>query len=306
MVTRPLASPLRGRNASRPVLSSLRWRFGRMVARVIGPGQSEGIGLRDSHPGLILLRFGILRFGIMTFGWCLSAAPVWKAPAEIPFGQLAVLELREDDPALPALPRPAEEKLGPFALRSVEPLSDGRGWRLTVQALRPGMAIIPAMDLGDKRRSPVLKINVPRTVPFGAPWMGVGGGQGDILPYVPFPWAWVSLLGVPPLALALWLVRRWRRNSHARTLHHVRRVFAHHWPPKNSERATLDHAHEQGRDLLAARFGEEARSWGVAEFRLRQLEVWATWTQSLDAARFARKEPPFPPLKDLLKTLEGP
>lgn len=216
-----------------------------------------------------------------------------------------MLELREEDPARPALPRPAEETLGPFALRGVEPLPDGRGWRLTVQALRPGMAVIPALDLGDGRRSPVLKVNVPRTVPFGAPWMGVGGGQGDLLPRIPFPWAWASLLALPILALAAGIHRRWRRNSHARELHQVRRTFAHHWPPKDSERATLDRIHAQGRDLLAASLGEEARSWGVAEFRHRQLEVWGTWVQSLDSARFARTEPPFPPLADLLKSLEG-
>jgi hypothetical protein len=235
----------------------------------------------------------------------LTAAPVWKAPAEIAFGQLAVLELREDDPAKPALPRPAEEKLGPLALRSVDPLPDGRGWRLTVQALDAGTAVIPPMDLGDGRRSPELRLQVPRSVPFGAPWMGVGCGQGDILPYVPFPWAWASLLLLPPLLIAAWLFRRWRRNGAKRALHHRRRIFAHHWPPADHRRETLDRAHAQGRELLAARFGEEARSWGVAEFRLRELEVWATWVQSLDAARFARKEPPFPPLAELLKKLEA-
>jgi len=280
------------------------------VIRAFGPRPAGGNGLQPFRPILPLHCFGRIAtyvgFGLMASLACsLSATPVWKAPAEIPFGQLAVLELREDDLALPALPRPAEENLGPFALRSVEPLPDGRGWRLTVQALKPGMAIIPALDLGDKRRSPVLKVNVPRTVPFGAPWMGVGGGQGDLLPYVPFPWAWASLLAVPPLALAGWLLQRWRRNNGKRVFHHHRRAFANLWPPSNTDRATLDRVHGQGRDLLAARFGEEARSWGVAEFRHRQLDVWATWTQSLDAARFARKEPPFPPLKDLLKLLEG-
>ncbi len=254
----------------------------------------------------VFIPLASLRMGVVcALGVMLSGAPVWKGPSEIPFGKLAVLELREEDPGLPGLPRPAEEKLGPFALRSVEPLADGRGWRLTVQALVPGMAVIPAMDLGDGRRSPVLKINVPRTVPFGAPWMGVGGGQGDVLPYIPFPWAWASLLGIPPLGIAIWWIRRWRRNGSKRTLHHRRRVFAHHWPPKSSERSALDQAHDLGRDFLAARFGEEARSWGVAEFRLRQLDTWATWVQSLDAARFARKEPPFPSLKELLKAL-GP
>jgi hypothetical protein len=33
--------------------------------------------------------------------------------------------------------------------------------------------------------------------------------------------------------------------------------------------------------------------------------VWATWVLSLDAARFARTEPPFPPAADLLHALEG-
>jgi len=243
--------------------------------------------------------------GALGMGGVLWAAPVWQAPREIPFGQLAILELREDDPGKPTIPRPAEEKLGPLALRSVEPLPDGRGWRLTVQALNAGVAVIPPMDLGDGRRSPELRIQVPRTVPFGAPWMSVGGGQSDILPYLPFPWAWANLLLLPPVLLALGLYRRWRKNGTKRALHHRRRVFAHHWPPADTHRETLDRAHAQGRDLLAAHFGEEARSWGVAEFRMRQLESWATWVQSLDAARFARKEPPFPPLADLLKKLEA-
>lgn len=241
----------------------------------------------------------------MSFASTLNATPVWKAPKEAGFGQMVVLELREEDPAQPPLPRPAEEKLGPLALRSVEATSDGRGWRLTVQALSPGTAVIPPMDLGDGRRSPELRIAVPRTVPYGAPWMGVGGGQGDILPYLPFPWAWASLLLVPPALLCAWLFLRWRRNGAKRALRHHRRLFAHNWPPTDGQRATLDRVHEHGRDLLAARFGEESRSWGVAEFRLRRLEVWSTWVQSLDAARFARKEPPFPPLIELLKTLEG-
>jgi len=246
----------------------------------------------------------VLGFALFLMALPGSAAPVWKAPKEIAFGQLAMLELREEDAAQPPIPRPAEEKLGPLALRSVEPTPDGRGWRLTVQALTAGTAVIPPMDLGDGRRSPELRIPVPRTVPYGAPWVGVGGGQSDILPYIPFPWAWASLLLIPPGLLAAWLIRRWRRNGAKRVLHHRRRTFAHHWPPADSQRATLDQAHTQGRELLAARFGEEARSWGVAEFRQRQLEVWATWVQSLDAARFARKEPPFPPLTELLKKLE--
>ncbi len=235
----------------------------------------------------------------------LSASPVWKAPQEIAFGELAILELREEDPAKPPLPRPAEEKLGPLELRSVEPLADGRGWKLTVQALRAGGAVIPPMDFGDGRSSPELRLRVPRTVPFGAPWMGVGGGQDDILPYLPFPWAWACLLLIPPALLAAWIVHRWRKNGAKRAFHQSRRVFAHHWPPADGQRETLDRAHAQGRDLLAARFGEEARSWSAAEFRLRQLDAWATWAQSLDAARFGRTEPPFPPLAELLKPLEG-
>jgi len=246
----------------------------------------------------------VLCFALLFIALPCSAAPAWKAPQEMAFGQLAVLELREEDPTQPPIPRPAEERLGPLALLSVEATPDGRGWRLTVQALTAGTAVIPTMDLGDGRRSPELRILVPRTVPYGAPWMGVGGGQGDILPYLPFPWAWASLLLIPPGLLAAWLFHRWRKNGAKRALHHRRRVFAHHWPPTDSQRATLDRAHSEGRELLAARFGEEARSWGVAEFRLRQLEVWATWVQSLDAARFARKEPPFPPLAELLKKLE--
>ena len=60
-----------------------------------------------------------------------------------------------------------------------------------------------------------------------------------------------------------------------------------------------------GRDLLAARFGEEARSWSAADFRRHQLDAWATWAQSLDAARFARNDPPFPSAKPLIESL-GP
>jgi len=246
-----------------------------------------------------------LFLSILASGLALSASPVWKAPAEIPFGQLAVLELREEDPAKPALPRPPEEKLGSLELRGVEPLADGRGWRLTVQPLTAGPVSIPPMDFGDGRISPELRLRVPRTVPFGAPWMGVGGGQDDILPYVPFPWAWASLLLLPPALLAAWIVHRWRKNGAKRALHQRRRAFAHQWPPRDGRREALDLAHTLGRDLLAARFGEEARSWSAADFRRHQLDAWATWAQSLDAARFARTEPPFPPLVDLLKQLEG-
>jgi hypothetical protein len=34
------------------------------------------------------------------------------------------------------------------------------------------------------------------------------------------------------------------------------------------------------------------------------MDTWGIWVQSLDAARFSRKEPPFPPLDELLKPLE--
>jgi hypothetical protein len=234
----------------------------------------------------------------------LPAAPAWKAPDKLPFGELSVLEIREEDPAQPALPRPGDEKLGPLALRSVEPTPDGRGWRLTVQPMIPGTALIPPVDFGDGRQSPELRLQVPRTVPFQAPWMGVGGGQADVIPYIPFPWAWLSLLVLPVVALGWWLRRRWMRSAPTRFKHHARRAFVHHWPPLNADRETLDVSHASGRDLLAAYFGEGARSWGIREFKDRHLEVWATWVQSLDAARFSRKDPPFPALNDLLKVLE--
>ena len=249
---------------------------------------------------------------IPIFSWCLcafvgnvlSAAPTWKTPGKLPFGELSVLEIQEEDPAQPPLPRPGDEQLGPLALRSVEPTPDGRGWRLTVQPLVPGTALIPAMDFGDGRQSPELRLQIPRTVPFRAPWMGVGGGQGDVLPYIPFPWAWASLLLLPLAILGWWFWRSWRRSVPGRARHHARSVFAHHWPPVSPDRSALDKAHATGRDLLAAHFGEGARSWGSHEFKDHQLEAWATWVQSLDAARFARKEPPFPPLGELLKVLE--
>ena len=94
----------------------------------------------------------------------LLAAPVWRAPTELPFGKLAVLELREDDPKQPPLPRPGDERLGPLMLRSVEAMSDGRGWKLTVQAFAPGLAVVPPMDLGDGRRTPELRLKVVREV----------------------------------------------------------------------------------------------------------------------------------------------
>jgi hypothetical protein len=234
----------------------------------------------------------------------LAAAPAWKSPERLPFGELSVLEIREEDPLQPALPRPGDEQLGPLALRGVEPTPDGRGWRLTVQPLVPGIALVPPVDFGDGRQSPELRIPVPRTVPFQAPWMGVGGGQGDIIPYIPFPWAWASLLLVPLSAAGGWLWRRWRRSAPGRARHHARNAFAHDWPPRTSDRPGLDATHALGRNLLAAHFGEESRSWGIREFEAHHLTPWAVWVQSLDAARFSRHEPPFPALAALLDSLE--
>lgn len=235
----------------------------------------------------------------------LPAAPRWKAPAELPFGALSVLELAEDDPAAPPLPRPGEERLGPLVVRGVDPLPDGRGWRLTVQPVEPGPAVIPAMDLGDGRAAPELRVTVPRTTPYGAPWMGLGGGREDLLDALPFPWWW-ALAALSPLLLPAWLLlRRWRRSAGKRRLRQLRRTFAQAWPPASKAREALDAAHGAGRTLLAARYGEEARAWGVAAFREQHLEAWAAWCASLDAARFGRTEPPFPPLKALLDEAEA-
>ena len=236
----------------------------------------------------------------------LSATPTWRTPDKLPYGELSVLEIREADPTQPPLPRPGDEKLGPLTLRSVEPTPDGRGWRLTVQPMVPGLAVIPPVNFGDGRQSQELRLPIPRTVPFETPWMGVGGGQEDLVPYLPFPWAWVSLVLLPLTALVGWSWRKWRRSFPTRARHHARSVFSHHWPPATADRRTLDNAHTLGRDMLAAHFGEEARSWGIREFRVQHLEIWATWIQSLDAARFSRKDPPFPPLGELLRVLEKP
>jgi hypothetical protein len=237
-------------------------------------------------------------------GLPLSAAPAWRAPANLDLGELQVLELREEDPARPAPPRPAlEERLGPLYLRSMEPLPDGRGWRFQVQALTPGLAVIPPLDLGNGQRSPELQLQVPRSTPFGGPWMGFGGGNDDRLPDLPFPWAWASLLLLPPLGLLAWGVRRWRRGSGERRLRQAVRTFSHQWLPADRERGTLDTAHAAGRDLLAARFGEAARAWGPADLQGRDLGAWAQWALSLDAARFGRAEPPFPSRDSLVAAL---
>lgn len=243
---------------------------------------------------------------LMAVGLWAGAAPAWKAVGPLKLGELQVLELREEDPAAPAPPRPTvEDRLGPLRLRSMEPLTDGRGWRFQVQALEPGTALVPALDLGNGQRSPELRLEVPRTIPFGGPWVGFGGGNEDLLPAIPFPWAWASLLLLPPLALAFWVIRRWQKGSAKRRLHHAALVFRRHWPPARRDRAALDAAHALGRDLLAARFGDAARAWGPTEFQARNLGPWDQWTRSLDAARFGRTEPPFPAPEPLVAALDA-
>ena len=251
-------------------------------------------------------RYQKLWYLLLPVGLAAGAAPIWKAPVQLKLGELQTLELREEDPSKPAPGRPAlEDRLGPLHLRAVEPLADGRGWRLQVQALTPGLAVIPPLDLGDGQRSPELSLEVPRTIPFGGPWVGFGGGNDDLLPAIPFPWAWASLLLLPPLALGAWLFQHWRRGRGKRRFHHAAHAFQHHWPPRTGDRAALDGAHALGRDLLAARFGEAARAWGPAEFQSLNLGPWDQWVLSLDAARFGRTEPPFPAAASLLAALDG-
>ena len=60
------------------------------------------------------------RAALLLAATALAAAPTWKAPEKLAFGQMAVLELVESDPAAPPLPRPGDENLGPLALRGVE------------------------------------------------------------------------------------------------------------------------------------------------------------------------------------------
>lgn len=240
---------------------------------------------------------------------CLLAASLraevqWKAPSSLAVGEMAVLELREADPARPPLMRPPlDDRVGSLRIRGVDPTPDGRGWRIQVLALGPGTSVVPAMDLGDGRKSPELRLTAPRTVPFGGPWMGLGGGPEDDLPAIPFPWAWACLALLPFVLLAAWLVRRWRKRSGSRARRRARRAFARHWPPRSQERAVLDQSHEAGRNLLAAHLGETSRGWGPVEFRARNLEPWDAWVLSLDAARFSLAEPPFPPLESLLGPL---
>ena len=234
-----------------------------------------------------------------------NAAPVWKAPASLPFGQLVVLELREDDPAAPAIPRPAvEDALGTLKLRAVEPTSDGHGWRFTVQALQPGLAVVPPLDLGDGRRAPELRLPVMRDTAFGSPWVGFGGGREDVLPAIPFPWTWASLLLLPPLLLIGFFIWRWRKRASARVYAQARKAFQAAWPPKAKDRASLDLAHTAGRDLLAAAFSEASRGWGAPDFKKAKLDAWSQWAASLDAARFGRTEPPFPDAAALLASVD--
>lgn len=218
---------------------------------------------------------------------------------------MAVLELVETDPAKPALLRPPlEERIGSLRLRSVDPTPDRRGWRIQVLPLGPGTTVIPAMDLGDGRKTPELRLTAPRTVPFGGPWMSLGGGPEDELPELPFPWAWASVLLAPVLALGWWVATRWRKGSRGRARKQARRAFARAWPPRDRVRASLDAAHAAGRELLALHLGDQARSWGAQELHHRKLEPWDLWAASLDAARFARSEPPFPPADGLLLSLD--
>jgi hypothetical protein len=245
---------------------------------------------------------------VVVLAGCLSvvAAPVWKAPAQLKLGELTVLELREEDPSKPSFPRPTvEDRLGPLHLRSMEPLPDGRGWRFQVQALEPGLAMIPALDLGNQQRGPELRLWIPRSIPYGDPWMGFGGGNEDRLPTLPFPWAWASLLLVAPLGLIVWAIFLWRKGSAGRYLRHALQAFQKQWPPEDRERGKLDAAHGLGRDLLAARFGEAARAWGPADFQARGLGPWALWAKSLDAARFGQTEPPFPSSELLVTALDA-
>lgn len=235
----------------------------------------------------------------------LAAGPVWKAPKTAPYGQLTVLELTEEDPTKPPLPRPGDDKLGPLMLRAVEATKDGRGWRLTVQPLVPGINRIPPLDLGDGRRTPELRLEVPRTTPYGAPWMGVGGGQEDVLPAAPFPVLWSTLLLLPFVALGWLILRLRRKGAPKRRRGQARRRFAQAWPPRGTGREALDASHAAGRDLLATTFGEAARSWGAPQLRHEGLHAWGRWCESLDAARFGRTEPPFPEREALLKEL-GP
>jgi hypothetical protein len=185
----------------------------------------------------------------------------------------------------------------------VEPLRDGRGWLVTVEPLAPGPTVVPGLDLGDGRRTPELRLTVPRTVPYGAPWMALGGGAQDRLPPLPFPWAWTLALLLPLALAGLLGVRAWRRGTPARARRRAGTAFGRHWPPREAERTVLDAAHASGRALLAAHFGPEALSWGAPACRARGLEPWAAWIEALDQARFGAGGSLFPPLAELLAAL---
>jgi len=233
---------------------------------------------------------------------------VWSAPAELALSRLGTLELRQTDPGLPPPPRPGD-RLGPLPVRAVESLGDGRGWRITVQPLAPGLVVVPPLDLGDGRPTPELRLRVPRTVATGAPWMGVGGGALDRLPPLPCPWAWSLPLLLPLALLVCFLAVRLRRAAPGRARRTARRGFQRHWPPPSNDRAALDAAHTAGRRLLAAQFGPQALGWSPDDCRARGLEPWAAWIQSLDTARFGGPgpDPDWTPFQTLLAALEpGP
>jgi hypothetical protein len=243
---------------------------------------------------------------IMLVASPLAAAPVWRAPAKIQVGELVTIEVVDVDPASPPMPRPGEERLGPLALRSAVPIESGRGWRLVVQALRPGAAVVPSMDLGQGMVIPELKIQVARTVPYGAPWMGLGGGGDDAPPGVGFPWGW-AVLPLLPLCLALSLaVRLWRAGIPGRRFARARRRFAAVWPPASLDRAEIDQAGMRGRDLMAGAWGEDARSWGGREFLEQNNAAWASWCSFMDHARFGGDvgdRPPPPALPELIESM---
>lgn len=258
----------------------------------------------ESRNKFFLCASAPLWFILLLFFTPAAATPVWKVPEKIHFGELAVLELREDDPAAPTLPRPPlEDRVGPFRIRAVEAARDGRGWRISVQALSPGIAIFPRLDLGDGRSTSECRVLVQRTAPFGGMWMAIGGGATNDLPLIHFPWAWVTLMLLPPASLAAWCLRRWLRSAPLRTRKRLAKRFGKAWPPGKS-REELDQAHALGRELLANAKGEAARAWGPKELKAHHLESWALWAEALDQARFGGHKGNFPTAQALLTSLE--